>query len=85
MLQLTKFHRHYKAYVHTTNDATHCCSYFQYFYMVDDVELNHKRQQYILVQNDLNNMQFTSHHNNESCAVAYWLVHKISVSGERHQ
>ena len=25
------------------------------------------------------------YHNNEICAVAYWLVHRISVSGERLQ
>ena len=57
---LQTFHWHYKAYVYTTDDATHCCSYFSVFLMLDHVELNHKGQQYILVQNNLNNMHFTS-------------------------
>ena len=28
---LQTFHWHYKAYVYTTDDATHCCSYFSVF------------------------------------------------------
>ena len=29
---LQTFHWHYKAYVYTTDDATHCCSYFSVFF-----------------------------------------------------
>ena len=52
---LQTFHWHYKAYVYTTD----VIATFQFF-MLEDVELNHNGQQYIVVQNDLNNWHFAS-------------------------
>ena len=57
--------------IHTyalTNDATHCCRYFSGFFMLEDVELSHKGQKYILVQNDLNNcmLSLLNHDNKQT-------------------
>ena len=57
---LQTLHWHYKA-VYTTNVVTRCFRLANvHFLLVEDVELDHYEQQYILVQNDLNNKLFTS-------------------------
>ena len=51
--KLKTFYWHYKTYVYTTTTQHTVVATFQFF-DDDDVELNQKGQQYILVQNDLN-------------------------------
>ena len=45
---LQTFHWHCKAY-----DVTHCYSYFSVILMLEDMELNHKGQQYTYIHIDL--------------------------------
>ena len=57
--ELQTLHWHYKAGAYITNDVKHCCNYTFQFLTLEDVELNQKGQ-YILEQNDLNKLHFTS-------------------------
>ena len=68
--ELQTLHWHYKACVYITNDVKHC--YFFNFLTLEDVELNQRGQQYILVQNYLNKLHFTSLlYNTENCVIGY--------------
>ena len=69
--------------------------YYYYYYnkrrriflTLEDVELNQKGQQlYILVQNDLNKLHFTSLIQYRKLRnIAYWLEHTIFVFDVKHQ
>ena len=65
--------------LYITNDVKHN------FLTLEDVELNQRGQQYILVQNDLNKLHFTSLLQYQKCVIAYWLVRKIFVVDVKHQ
>ena len=56
---LRTLHLHYKACVYITNDVKHCCNYISIF-TTRRCRIKQRGQQYILVQNDLNKLHFTS-------------------------
>ena len=55
------------------------------FFMLDDVELNHNGEQYILVQNERNSIHLHRLNNNESYVIMCWLLHKTYLFGDTHQ